>query len=244
MKLLSGHPFFAPRIDGMGIDATNDIVFVDSIRVQAKIGHDCWDPMYISMYLLLKESYLDIAGKSDNLSDSIDYGDLAEKVRTFIKEKSESESPSFGSTDDLIQAVSERAFDLAKGAAAAVRVTIGAPKLMLPAGFSVDIITSTPTVIASKWVLIEDLILLVIIGVNSAERESKQQVIVNLLFEENTSPLSSPSSTVVNYQEVVAQLCEASFKSLFDQWLCLTSDITGNKINELSNARSFRDPCP
>jgi dihydroneopterin aldolase len=206
MELLPGHLSFPPA---------NDVVFVDSLRVSAKfqVGPDCWDPIDIllSVYLLLKESYLDIAGKSDNVSDSINYSTLTEKVSTFFKEKSESETPSFSGPDELIQAVSERAFDLAGEAAAAVRVTMGAPKLILLAsGFSVDVVITSTSTIASKRVSIKDLILPVIIGVNPAERKAKQQVKVNLIFQENTS-----SSTVVNYQEVVAQLCEASFTSLF-----------------------------
>jgi dihydroneopterin aldolase len=196
-------------------NAANDVVFVDSLHVSANIGPDCWDrnqiqPIDISVYLLLKESYLDRVGASDDLLDSIDYSTLSKQVSNYIKDKSESDKPSFSGPDELIRAVSERAFDLAGEAAAAVRVTMGAPKLILLAsGFSVDIITSS-TVIASKRVLIKDLVLPVIIGVNPAERKAKQQVKVNLIFHENTT-----SSTVVNYQEVVAQLCEASFTSLF-----------------------------
>ena len=198
-------------------NAANDVVFVDSLHVSANIGPDCWDrnrvqPIDISVYLLLKESYLDRVGASDDLLDSIDYSTLSKKVVNYIKDKSESDTPSFNGPDELIKAVSERAFDLAGEAAAAVRVTMGAPKLILLAsGFSVDIITSTSTLIATKRVLIKDLILPVIIGVNPAERKAKQQVKVNLIFHENTSA----SSAVVNYQEVVAQLSEASFlKSL------------------------------
>jgi dihydroneopterin aldolase len=64
------------------------------------------------------------------------------------------------------------------------------------------------TIIASKRVLIKDLVLPVIIGVNPAERKSKQRVKVNLIFHENSSSLA-----VVNYQQVVAQLCQASLAS-------------------------------
>jgi len=91
----------------------------------------------------------------------------------------------------------------------AVRVTVGAPKMiLLAAGFSVDItiVNDQSKSVASKRVLIKDLVLPVIIGVNHAERKSKQRVKVNLIFHENTS--SSASSSVVNYQQVVAQLCQ------------------------------------
>jgi len=198
--------------------AANDVVFVDSLHVSANIGPDCWDrnrsqPIDISVYLHLKESYLDRAGASDNVLDSINYSDLTKKVSNFIKAKSESETPNFNGPDELIQAVTELAFNLAGEAAAAVRVTVGAPKMiLLAAEFSVDIITTImkdqqkSTIVASKRVLIKDLILPVIIGVNPVERKSKQRVKVNLIFYENY--YSSASSTVVNYQQVVAQLCQ------------------------------------
>ena len=137
------------------------------------------DHNLISVYLHLKESYLDRAGASDNVLDSIDYSDLTKKVSNFLKAKSESDTPNFSGPDELIQAVTELAFDLAKETAAAVRVTVGAPKM---------------TIVASKRMLIKDLILPVIIGINSAERKSKQRVKVNLIFHENSS---STLSTVV-----------------------------------------------
>ena len=198
--------------------AASDVVFVDSLHVSANIGPDCWDrdrsqPINISVYLHLKDSYLDRAGASDNVLDSIDYSDLTKKVSNFIKAKSESETPNFSGPDELIQAVTGLAFELAGEAAVAVRVIMEAPKMILLAtGFSVDITTIVndqpkSTIVASKRVLITDLVLPVIIGVNHAERKSKQRVKVNLIFHENTS--SSASSTV-NYQQVVAQLCQAS----------------------------------
>ena len=205
-------------------NTASDVIFVDSLHVSANIGSDCWDrdrsqPIDISVYLHLKESYLDRAGASDDVLDSIDYSDLTKKVGNFIKAKSESETPNFSGPDELIQAVTELAFDLAGEAVTAVRVTVGAPKMiLLAAGFSVDITTiikdqPKSTIVASKRVLVKDLVLPVIIGVNPAERRSKQRVKVNLIFHENTS--FSASSTV-NYQQVVAQLCQASLTfSLF-----------------------------
>jgi len=190
----------------------SDVVFVDTLHVSANIGPDCWDrdrsqPIDISVYLHLKESYFDRAGASDNVLDSVDYSDLTKKISNFIKDKSESETPSFNGPDELIKVVAERAFDLAREAAEAVRVTVGAPKMiLLAAGFSVDItiVNDQSKSISSKRVLIKDLVLPVIIGVNPAERKSKQRVKVNIIFHENTSS----ASTVVNYQQVVAQLCQ------------------------------------
>jgi FolB domain-containing protein len=205
-------------MENNGLPPTSDLVFVDSLHVSANIGPDCWDrdrsqPIDISVYLHLKESYLDSAGASDNVLDSVDYSELTKKISNFIRAKSESEIPSFSGPDELIHAVTERAFDLAGEAAAAVRVTMGVPKMiLLAAGFSVDITIMNDhqsKSIATKRVLIKDLVLPVIIGVNPAERKSKQRVKINIIFHENTSS-SSTSSAVVNYQQVVAQLCQAS----------------------------------
>ena len=114
----------------------SDVVFVESLHVSANIGPDCWDrdrsqPIDISVFLHLKESYLDRAGTSDNVLDSIEYSHLTKKVSDFIKVKSESETPKLSGPDELIQVVTELAFDLAGEAAAAVRVTVGAPKMIL-----------------------------------------------------------------------------------------------------------------
>ena len=209
-------------MENNGLPPTSDLIFVDSLHVSANIGPDCWDrdrsqPIDISVYLHLKESYLDRAGASDNVSDSVDYSELTKKISNFIRAKSESETPGFSGPDELIHAVTERAFDLAGEAAAAVRVTVGVPKMiLLAAGFSVDITTvnDQSKSLATKRVLIKDLVLPVIIGVNPAERKSKQRVKINIIFHENTSS-SSTSSAVVNYQQVVAQLCQASFKLIF-----------------------------
>ena len=214
IEFLSGNRSFVPQVEN---NAASDVVFVDSIRVLANIGPDCWDryrpqPIDISVQLYLKESYLNVAGASDDESDSVDFTgrDLIEMVHNFIK--AESKAPGINDKDELIKAVTQHAFVLAGEAASAVRVTMGAPEMILLAsGFSVDVTTimndqSKSTSISSKRVLIEDLVLPVIIGVNSAERKSKQRVKVNIIFHENTS-----SSTVVNYKEVVTQLCQASF---------------------------------
>lgn len=212
-------------MESINFPPASDVIFVDSLHVSANIGPDCWgrdrsQPIDISVYLHLKESYLDRAGASDNVLDSVDYSDLTKKIGNFIKAKSESETPGFRGPEQLIQAVTEQAFDLAGEAAAAVRVTVGVPKMiLLAAGFSVDItsVNDQSKSIATKRVLIKDLVLPVIIGVNPAERKSKQRIKVNIIFHEKISS-ASPLSTAVNYQQVVAQLCEVCLvKSFLNQ---------------------------
>lgn len=192
-----------------------DIISIESLHVSANIGPDCWNrdrsqPIDISVYLHLKPPFLDRAGASDNVSDSVNYSDLTKKISNFIKTKSESETTPSGfiSPDELIDGVTQLAFDLAGEATAAVRVVVEIPKMiLLAAGFSVDITTtvSNNNQLKTKQVLIKDLVLPVIIGVNPAERKSKQRVKINIIFYENTSSLS-----VVDYRQVVTRLCQAS----------------------------------
>jgi dihydroneopterin aldolase len=268
MEFLPGNLSFAPQVEN---NAASDVVFVDSLRVSANIGPDCWDcnraqPIDISVQLYLKESYLNVAGASDDESDSVDFNDLTRMVHNFINAKSESKNPSFSGKDELIEAVTLQAFDLAGEAASAVRVIMGAPEMILLAsGFYVDVTTivndqSNSTIISSKRVLVEDLVLPVIIGVNPAERKSKQRVKVNIIFHENTtsssesssseSSSSESSSSVINYKEVVAQLCQASFLSFksFESMIPLLNFRlflkTGNGIIQFSDSGSIRNASP
>ncbi|KDR78138.1 hypothetical protein GALMADRAFT_119053 [Galerina marginata CBS 339.88] len=187
-----------------------DVVFVDSLRVAANIGRDCWgrareQPVELTVYLHLKESYLGAAGESDNVVDSVHYGHLTKAISNLIKSRTESDTPGFDNADDLTRAVTERAFELAGEAAAEVRVVLDVPKMILLAtGLSVDVTTAKGTLgVLSKKVLVKDIVIPVIIGVNPPEREVKQRVVVNIIFHENTSSVSGPAP---NYQETVSRL--------------------------------------
>ncbi|KAF8963226.1 Dihydroneopterin aldolase-domain-containing protein [Flammula alnicola] len=220
-----------------GLPSTTDVVFVDTLRVEANLGPDCWgreraQPIEVTVYLHLKESYLQAAGESDNVLDSVHYGHLTKAINTLIRSRSESDMPCFKGADDLVRAVTERAFELAGEAAAEVRVVLDVPKMILLAsGFRVDVTTvkGTPTLMSSKKVLVKDIILPVIIGINPPEREEKQRVVINIVFHENDS-----QSPAVDYREVISKLSkeiEASSYLTLEKFVmqivrssCLSSD--------------------
>jgi len=196
------------------IPQSTDVVFVDTLRVEADIGADCWgkeraQPVEITVYLHLNPDYLEAAGNSDDVVDSVHYGHLTKTISSLIKSRAENKTP-FKGVDDLIREVAKRALDLGKEAVDEVRVVVEVPKLILLAhGFSVDVTISrrSPEVFVSKKVSVKDIVVPVIIGVNPPEREAKQRVLVNVIFYENDDPLSGPSP---DYPEVVKVLVKVS----------------------------------
>lgn len=195
----------------MKIPKTTDIVFIDTLRVECNLGEDCWgraraQPIEVTVYLHLKQSYLQKAGMSDDVLDSVNYGHLNKEISRLIRLKNECDNPSFDGPNDLISAVTEKAFALAGEAAEEVRVVLNVPKMVLLAtGFLVDVTTiSEPSVmVVEKKVFVNDIIIPVIIGVNPPERENKQRVVINLTFYEEVDQHQHPA---INYREVVSKL--------------------------------------
>lgn len=189
---------------------TTDLVFVETLRVEANLGGDCWgrsrpQPVEVTVYLHLLQLYLQKAGHSDDVLDSVHYGHLVKEVGSLIRAKNESAQPEYDGPDALIKAVTEKAFELAGDAAAEVRVVLKVPKMILLAsGFSVDITTvkGTPNVVTEKKVIVEDIIAPVLIGVNPPERENKQRVVVNIVFYEK---LGADKSSV-QYREIISNI--------------------------------------
>ncbi|EDR09560.1 uncharacterized protein LACBIDRAFT_318745 [Laccaria bicolor S238N-H82] len=192
---------------------TTDVVFIDTLRLSANIGYDCWgrrraQPIELTVYLHLKNSYLKAASQSDNVLDSIHYGHLSKAISTLAKSKSENGDPGFDGIDGLIGEVAQEALKLAGNAADEVRVVVDIPKLILLAGgFAVDYTIPHPSYpLASpgtKKVYVKELILPVIIGVNPPERESKQRVITSITFYERKG---LGGADPVDYQKIVCDL--------------------------------------
>ena len=192
---------------------TTDVVFIDTLRLSANIGNDCWgrrraQPIELTVYLHLKNSYLQAASQSDNVLDSIHYGHLSKAISTLAKSKSENGDPGFDGIDGLIGEVAQEALKLAGNAADEVRVVVEIPKLILLAGgFAVDYTIPHPSYpLASpgtKKVYVKELILPVIIGVNPPERESKQRVITSITFYERKG---LGGTEPVDYQKIVCDL--------------------------------------
>ncbi|KZP13968.1 hypothetical protein FIBSPDRAFT_921461 [Athelia psychrophila] len=177
-------------------DTDTDTVFVNRLQVNVNIGPDCWSkarpqPAEISVFLHLYPAFLDLAGDTDDVLDSVHYGHLAKAISTLV----DARTVPWAGAEGLADAVTEEAFALAGDACAEVRVVVELPKMiLLAAGFSVDVTTTAAaaapdggeTRSRSKKVevKVKDLVLATIIGVNPPEREAKQRVITNLVFYE------------------------------------------------------------
>ncbi|KAF9558843.1 tetrahydrobiopterin biosynthesis enzymes-like protein [Agrocybe pediades] len=184
-----------------------DTILVDSLSLSASIGSDCWgkarpQPIELSVHLHLSPNYLNTSGSSDDVLDSVHYGHLTKSITALFNAQ-----PNFNRTDDLIRAVTGKAFEIAGDAVQEVRVVVDASKhILLASGFSVDAVISRASHgrFKSKKVSVRDIVVPVIIGVNPPERESKQRVIVNVIFYENVDIAEDiPAS---DYQEIIKQL--------------------------------------
>jgi dihydroneopterin aldolase len=192
----------------------SDIVFVDTLRLSANIGSDCWgriraQPIEITVYLHLKPSFLQAAAESDDVVDSIHYGHLTKAIRILIKSRSGSDSRGFEGVDDLIQAVTACAFELGGEPVTEVRVVLNIPKvILLASGFFVDVVTArdgSNFTVVSKKVSVGDIVVPVIIGVNPPEREAKQRVLVNITFHEDHT-----SGKDIDYSSIISKLSKVS----------------------------------
>jgi FolB domain-containing protein len=194
----------------------NDVVFVNSLQASLNLGVDCWSknrpqPACISVYLHLQQSFLDRAGKTDDVQDSVHYGHLAKAITMLIEER----GPPFDGIRGVVEAITKEAFKLAGEAVTEVRVVVDLPKLILLAtGFSVDVVTSAPTLhrdVPTK-VFVKGLTLATIIGVNPPEREAKQRVITNIVFHEKPGDHSP-----VDYAQIVSKISRARISQLHHQ---------------------------
>ncbi|KAG2139116.1 uncharacterized protein EDB93DRAFT_1242012 [Suillus bovinus] len=170
----------------MSLPTTTDVVLVDTIQLTANIGEDCWgrlreQPVFITVHLHLKPSFLQISGQSDNVIDSIHYGHLTKAVSSL--------SESYTDVRALVHEVTQKAFALAEENVDAVRVVIGLPKQILLANdFEIEVITPRGQDSSQQTakVSVKDLVMPVLIGVNPPERLAKQRVITNITFYERS----------------------------------------------------------
>jgi len=188
--------------------STTDIVFVDTLHSSANIGPDCWgrvraQPINVSIYLHLEQSYLDISGQTDDVLDTVNYGHLTKAISTLLSTPRSEDDPY--SIDSLILAIGKQAFEIGEvDGVEEVRIVLGAPKMIqLASNFSVDATISRMdhSVLASKRVLVHDLVVPLVIGVNGYERRERQRVIVNIIFYEGVGPKSP-----VDYRALIKDL--------------------------------------
>ncbi|KZT69421.1 hypothetical protein DAEQUDRAFT_265095 [Daedalea quercina L-15889] len=170
----------------------HDTVFINSLSTSPTIGKDWWgrvrpQPLSITVHLHLQAEYLNEAGATDDVRDSVHYGELCKGVMDLVYGPNAQE---FDGLRDFARAVAKTAFALT-GVVAVQRavVAVKSEKLIPLAGeFILEISTSyTEEVIEgteSVRVTIKDLVLSTIIGVNPPEREAKQRVITTIFVHE------------------------------------------------------------
>ena len=127
----------------------SDIVLINALHLVTTIGPDHWgkhrpQPVSLSVYLHLIQSYLTTAGISDDVLDSVHYGHLAKAITARVDAANSLSFPGFSNIDVFIDAITQEAFTVAGDAASAVRVVVSLPKYIRLAsgGFSVDVTTS------------------------------------------------------------------------------------------------------
>jgi len=183
----------------------SDVIFIDSLQLSANFGADCWgraraQPMLMSIYAHFPNSYLNVAAKSDEVQDSIHYGDLSDVV-TKLFEDPETE---FLGARDLIGAVA--GVVLPHSVVASVRIVLHVPKyILLAQGCTFD-----ATIPATKGigdvpvkVSVPSMVLAVVIGVNPPERIAKQRVITDIDFFEQAG-----THPPVDYPKIVSDIAK------------------------------------
>lgn len=188
----------------------SDIVSINSFQVSANIGADWWgrdrhQPISISVYLHLKHAYLQKAGESDDVRDSVHYGHLCKSLERLVR-PSESK---FSGLHGLAAEVTNAAFDLGGDAVEKVRVVVEAPKLALMAdGVALESTMARGNTLPETSVSVRGLNLAAIIGVNAPERLSKQRVILDLSFFE-----ISPAD--IDYIPLISSISKVFSRFLF-----------------------------
>ncbi|KAJ6584880.1 hypothetical protein B0H19DRAFT_926168 [Mycena capillaripes] len=155
-----------------------DIIIVQDLRLNSTVGPDRWgkvrpQPIVISIHV---ETDLVKAGSSDNVSDSIHYGNLTKDV---VKS---TQDATFPNLFQLAESIARLALNM-DDRVLAVDVEAHAKNQFLQAeSLGVEIRRTRTHLDDYSLCLIHDLRSTIIIGVNPPEREAKQTVLLNLRF--------------------------------------------------------------
>ncbi|KAJ7077311.1 hypothetical protein B0H15DRAFT_862189 [Mycena belliarum] len=154
-----------------------DTILIKDLRVCSTVGSDRWgkvrpQPIEISIAV---EASLVAAGTSDDVADSVHYGNLAKDV---VKRTHDTEFPNLLA---LAESVAQLALEV-DSRVSAVDVRVHAKNQFLQAESLGVEIRRTKAAERRSECLIQDLRANIIIGVNPPEREAKQAVLVNLRF--------------------------------------------------------------
>ncbi|TDL21591.1 tetrahydrobiopterin biosynthesis enzymes-like protein [Rickenella mellea] len=190
-------------------DIESDTVFFRELRVNATVGPDRWgkirpQPVHISVQVLLS---LESACKSDDVVDSVHYGDLCKEISEL------SLSKSFNNLRELAEEAGLHALkdDRVEG----VRVVAEALNQFLMAdslGVTVFVTRSGDGhSVKSHNAFIKNLGVHVIIGVNPPERIYQQRVVTQITFHE---PVWQNPDWHKIHEDLVKSIAKTSFLTL------------------------------
>jgi FolB domain-containing protein len=154
-----------------------DSILIQNLRVSSTVGPDRWGkvrPQPIDISILVEASLV-AAGASDDVADSIHYGNLAKDV---VKLTQDAE---FTNLFAMAESIAQLALNM-DNRVSAVNLQAHAKNQFLQAeSLGVETRRTRAAEVGSDC-LIQDLRTTIIIGVNPPEREAKQTVLLNLRF--------------------------------------------------------------
>jgi FolB domain-containing protein len=164
----------------VGETKNSDVIFVDNLQLKCKLGIDRWEkhrlqPVVISLKLVLD---LKQAGLTDQLNDSVSYSDIVKVVSKLVESKRYLSLESLAVS--ILDSISSDCFEK-------LSVNVEKPKALLHAktvGIHMSRSKSDDT--NNDYIYIKQLCVPTIIGVNSWEREEKQNVIADVTIHPQT----------------------------------------------------------
>jgi len=195
-------------------DDSYDYIYLRNLHLSAVIGADAWDrpgkpqPVIFSLRLRRKISR---AAASDNIEDTVSYGQLCKDITSYVAAHN-------AYTDIHEFTVHMCLYALTKEASTSLQMRTMLPKGSLRAeggiGFEAaaeNVGEGVHFVEDSTKVLVNDLKIACIIGVNAHERLAKQTVILNLQISEDESRIfHEPGTYGEHWQGLIKDVIHVS----------------------------------
>lgn len=166
----------------------HDLVIIENLSINANIGLDCWkrikaQPILISLEL---EANLSSAGQRDDLTDSINYGDLQKDLVLYFLENPPRSFPGMAKLAEEIAKVAipktQSLFN--------VKVALTAPKLLLQDAkltLEIDRAGAGDCGWGQRWKwIVSNWRTYVLVGMNPPERKAKQVLVLDLQIFDNS----------------------------------------------------------
>ncbi|KAJ7366774.1 hypothetical protein DFH08DRAFT_929537 [Mycena albidolilacea] len=184
----------------MSVPNLKDTILIRDLRLNSTVGPDRWgkvrpQPIVVSIQV---EASLAAAGVSDDVADSIHYGNLTKDVVRAVQDAT------FPNLFALAESIASLALNMDDRVSAANIRAHAMNQFLHAESLAVEIRRSRTTSDAHNLCLIHDLRANILIGVNPPEREEKQTVLLNLQFHDlDWSKLTS------SWQKIHADLLKA-----------------------------------